>query len=135
MVIEIAARVPGGYMCELAELASGIDMIRVAILMATRQPFDLDCLRLKDREDAVIVDFYTALSLPERTTVLHHLSGVEEASKAPGIVKAEFLIRPGDRIPPLTSSRGRFGAVVAVGKSVEEASSRLKNAKNSICIY
>lgn len=134
VVIEVAARVPGGYMCELAQLASGIDMMRVAILAAAGEPFDLESQRLGPRHAAVIVDFYTALRLPAGTTHLRRLSGMEPASGMDGVVKVEFLLRPGDPVPPLTSSRARFGALVVVGSSLDEASRRLNEARAAIDI-
>lgn len=134
VVIEIAARVPGGYMCELAQLASGIDMMRVAILAALGQPFELESLRLGPRHAAVEVAFYTALDLPGGSTHLRTLSGVEQAAGMDGVVKVEFQIRPGDPVPPLTSSRARFGAIVVVGDSPDDASRRLLQAKAAILL-
>jgi biotin carboxylase len=133
-VIEIAIRVPGGYMCELAELASGIDMTRAAILQAAGRPFGLESLRRGAKHAAVIVDFYTALCLPRGSPWLSDLSGIELASKMDGVVKIEFRIRPGDPVPPLTSSRARFGAIVVVGASPDEAARRLERAKAAVRI-
>lgn len=134
VVIEIAIRVPGGYMCELAELASGIDMMRAAILHAAGTPFHLESLRRGTKHAAVIVDFYTALSLPQGSARLRDLTGIEQASKLEGVVKVEFRIRPGDPVPPLTSSRARFGAIVVVGDSPHEAARRLEQARAAIRI-
>lgn len=132
VVIEIAARVPGGHMCELAQLASGIDMMRVAILAAVGQPFELESLRLGPRHAAVNVDFFTALDLPAGSSRLRSLSGVEQASAMEGVVMAEFQIRPGDPVPPLTSSRARFGAIVVVGETPGDAAHRLMQARAAI---
>lgn len=132
VVIEIAARVPGGHMCELAQLASGIDMMRVAILAAVGQPFELESLRLGPRHAAVNVDFFTALDLPAGSSRLRSLSGVEQASAMEGVVLVEFQIRPGDPVPPLTSSRARFGAIVVVGETPGDAAHRLMQARAAI---
>jgi carbamoyl-phosphate synthase large subunit len=134
VVIEIAIRVPGGYMCELAELASGIDMMRAAILQAAGGPFELEPLRQGTKHAAVIVEFYTALCLPEGSAQLRDLSGIEQASEMDGVVKVDFRIRPGDPVPALTSSRARFGAIVVVGGSPDEAARRLERAKAAIRI-
>lgn len=135
VLIEIAARVPGGYMCELAELASGIDMMRAAMLMAAGQPFELESLRRSPRHGAVLVDFYTARSLSPGCSTLRELDGLEEARRLPGVAKLEFHIRPGDPVPPLTSSRARFGAAVVFGRSLEEAEARLEKVKAAIRVH
>jgi len=135
IVVEIAARIPGGYMCELASLASGIDMMRAAVLMATGSPFDLNALRTERTHAAVIVDFYTALSLAPGSARLECLEGIEDAAALPGVVKVEFQLRAGDAVPTLESSRSRFGAVVVVGDSLAAAQARLARARETIRIH
>jgi len=135
VVIEIAARIPGGYMCELAQLASGIDMVGVAIRQALGEPFELDALRAGERAAAAIVDFYTSLSVPSGTQVLRGLQGIEQAARMPGVARIEFLIGPGDPVPPLTSSRGRFGAVIVTGETLAQAAERLRAVNKAVRVH
>jgi biotin carboxylase len=131
-VVEIAARIPGGNMREVAMWSSGIDMIRIAILQAMNESFTLEKERSSETYRGVAVEFITRLSVPENIRVAGEIRGLHEAEAMPGIKELQFKLKKGDDIPALTSSRARFGSVVAVGDTQQEALQRAASAARHI---
>jgi biotin carboxylase len=120
-VIEIAARIPGGHMREVAMYMSGFDMIEVAILIAMGIDRPLDHCRRSDTADSVCVHFLTELDFDHQGRRIRSVNGVEDALNSVGVRLARLHLTPGERVPLLNSSAGRFGAVLATGATRSEA--------------
>jgi biotin carboxylase len=121
-VAEIAIRIPGGKMRELALFASGIDMIKVAINQALGQQVDLEPLRSSDCYPAVVVEFLTRQNFPRHITTLGSVD-THRAAKLVGVKEIDLRIQSGDPIPELIDSRTRFGSIVTVGKTLDHSRS------------
>lgn len=133
-LIEIAARIPGGFMAEVALYRSGIDLVEVAILQALGRPCELAALRRLEPRPALVVDFITRLDVPGALERLGRVSGLEAAAQCPGVEQVFFGLSPGDPVPDLTHSGARFGAVLASGAHRQDAWARAAQAKTLIHI-
>jgi biotin carboxylase len=128
-VIEIAARIPGGYMREVALCQSGIDLIEVAMRQALGESLPFDAYRHHPRSAAVAVRFYTALDLPPQAVSVAEISGFDLAATHPGVVLAHSRLEAGSAIPPLTSSAARFGAIIVTADDSATLTKRLHHAE------
>lgn len=131
-VIEIAARIPGGYMREMALHLSGIDLIEVAMRQALGEPMPFAAYRHHPRSGAVTVRFYTALDLPPNATTLAQSSGFDVAARLPGVVLAHSRLVAGSAIPALTSSAARFGAIIVTADDAAILAERVQHAEAAI---
>ncbi|OAI21037.1 hypothetical protein A1359_02485 [Methylomonas lenta] len=120
-VIEIAARIPGGFMREVGLYMSGIDMIDVAIKLAMGCSFLLDDYIAIEVVPALSVRFMTELDYPTINKPIAKIEGVDDAKKTQGILSVEINAEIGRLLPILNSSAARFGAIIAKGKDREEA--------------
>lgn len=134
VVLEIAARIPGGYMREVAMYKSGVDMIKVAILQSLNENFTIDDVVTEDSYSAVSVKFITQLDIPKDIEKVNHVSGVDQARSIDGIKKCDIRLVPGQDVPLLDSSAGRFGTIIAVGDDREEVIQLTESAFNNILI-
>jgi biotin carboxylase len=128
-VVEIAARIPGGHMREVAWWVSGIDLVEFAIRQALGEADPLGACRRIEPVPALSVRFVTALDVagaPGRLVRAVH--GVQAAQGAPGVRLARVHLAPGQPLPALHSSAARFGAVAAVGATRDEARARSQAA-------
>lgn len=133
-LMEIAARIPGGHMREVAMYNSGIDMIKTSIWQALG--YDLNKINIKTEEkyNSVSIFFITSKNIPQGVSKVDSLSGIEEVKKQEGVIDCYFRLEPGQEIPKLESSVGRFGAILIVGKSKNETLSLTEKAFNTIKI-
>jgi biotin carboxylase len=121
-VIEIAVRIPGGHMREVAWYRSGVDMIEIVIRQAMGEVDPWGSCRRMPPVPALSVKFITELDCPDhggRRVV--SIDGIEEARGMPGVHLVRLYLKEGDQIPRLDSSAARFGAVIASGADREGA--------------
>lgn len=131
-VIEIAARIPGGYMRDVALLQSGVDMVEVAILQAMGTPLAIKKYKKYPRYPVVIVKFLTELDLLPNQKTLHKVGSFEKNSTRPGVYLSYCSLKKGDKIPALTSSAGRFGAIITYAQTLAEAQNVLNQVLASV---
>ena len=131
-VLEIAARIPGGYMREVALVLSGIDMIEVAIRQALNESLSLNEYAKSQPSEAVVVKFYTQLDLEEGVEKITEIAGFEEVITRPGVFLANCRLKALDEVPPLESSTARFGALIVRADSSEEVQTRLQKAMAAV---
>ena len=131
--IEIAARMPGGNMREVAWYSSGIDMIKAQILIAMGKPFTLDEIR-EAHFPSVYVRFITHHDFPQSEKPVQRIDGIDEARKLEGIKSCYVHLLPGDFVPPLNNGLARFGGVIAVGGHEQEAIQRAERAAKKVKI-
>ncbi|MFT6245442.1 MAG: biotin carboxylase [Salibacteraceae bacterium] len=134
-LIEIAARIPGGYNREMAMNLSGVDMIKAQILLALDEDFSVQELVESPKHKSSGVKLLTSVDYPELVgATLKQIEGKEKVLAIPGVQACHFHIQTGDVIPHLENSVGRFMAIIAVGESKEEVQNILLKAKEVIKI-
>jgi biotin carboxylase len=131
-VLEIAVRIPGGHMYEVALNTSGIDMIEFSILTAMGHPTPLSACTSHPTSAALSVLFLTELDLPCSNKAVESAIDTSEALAFPGVKLARINLVAGQKIPSLSHSGARFGAVMAVGATRDEARSRSRHAGVSL---
>lgn len=133
-VLEIAVRIPGGHMYEVALHASGIDMVEFSILTAMGHPSPLSACTVHPASPALSVLFLTERDFPASDAIVRQVGPVDPAFDVPGVKLARMHLTPGQKIPSLSHSGARFGAVLAVGATRDEACSRSREAARRIAI-
>lgn len=114
-LIEIAARIPGGQMREVAMYRSGVDQIRAAIYHAVGRSFTVEDVTVVEVSQAVAVRFFTELDVDEDLATFHRARNLADARSIPGVKDVEIRLSEGDDVPTLEDATARFGHVVAVG--------------------
>jgi len=126
-VVEIAARVPGGQMDEVARLGAGVDLVEVALRQALGEEIPAELVRPRAQQPLAI-RFLTARPGPLPTGVVTSVDGIEHAAAAPGVVEARSVIAPGETIRPVQTDGDRRGYVIALGETRDEAAARAEAA-------
>jgi biotin carboxylase len=120
-VIELAARLSGGYFCtHQIPLNTGVDIVGAAIRIALGERPAEDSL-IPTRSRGVSQRF--VFPAPGRVVTA---GGAEEVSRRPGIRLCEVRVRPGDVVGPMESHPARAGVVIAEGTTREEATERAR---------
>ena len=133
-VLEIAVRIPGGHMDEVARHCSGIDMIEFSIRVAMGDPAPLAACTRHETSPALSVLFLTARDFPHAGRVIRSVGPLDAAKASPGVSLVRFTLGPGQTIPPLDHSASRFGAILARGATREEACARSRAAARAITL-
>ena len=122
-VIELAARLSGGYFCtHEIPLATGVNFVGAAIRLALGEEPGAE--ELAPRWSRGVAQRYL---FPEPGTVVA-VEGAAEAAAGEGIALLEVAVVPGRCVPSMTSHVCRAGMVIAVGESREEAVARAEDA-------
>jgi biotin carboxylase len=126
-VVEVAARIPGGQMADLARHAIGIDLVEVALRQAlgVDVPDDLAYPRFSQ---PLAIRFLTASPGPLPTGVVQGWSGLERVLAFPGVVQADVFLTAGETIRPVRLDGDRRGYVIAVAPTNVEALERAEAA-------
>ena len=127
-VVEIAARVPGGFMRDLSMLASGIDPIKFQIKCATGFKKQFANKKGDKSKKSVIVKFLSRKNFNFFNQKVY--KRLEKVSKFKGIFKVH--INKIKKLPKLNSSSGRFGAIIAFGKNISETNKYCNKAFNEL---
>jgi len=126
-LLEIAIRIPGGFMREVARLLSGIDLIDVVIAQALGSTRPMEEVPKTPSAPALVVQFVTALDAnrilarpdPQKCACIADMPGIEEV---------HWHLDASTPIPSLEHSGARFGAVIAIGDSRAQAQARADDA-------
>jgi len=128
-VIELAARLSGGYFCtHEIPLNTGVDLVGAAIRSALGESVDAE--ELEPRFLKPVCQRYL---FPE-PGVVEAVEGFEEVARRPGIALCEIRVRPGDRIGPVNAHPARAGVIIATGTTRDEAQQRAAAAVRDIRI-
>lgn len=122
-VVEVAARIPGGQMGDLVRIATGVDLVEVAV----RQALGEDVLGILARPrlaQPLAIRFLTAEPGPLPTGVVARVGGLDTVLAAPGVVQAETYLQPGETVRPARVDGDRRGYVIAVADNPAEALAR-----------
>ena len=126
-VVEVAARIPGGQMADLALHAIGIDLVDVALRQALGVEVPDELARPRFRRPLAI-RFLTAEPGPLPTGVVRSWRGLERVLEAPGVVQADIFLAEGETIRPVQRDGDRRGYVIALGETSIEALDRAEAA-------
>ena len=127
LVIEVAARIPGGQMADLARHAVGVDLFEVAVRQALGEPVP-DELARPQREQPLAIRFLTASPGPLPTGRVTSIGPLDPVLSAEGVVQAETYLQVGETIRPVRLDGDRRGYVIAVADTNVEALQRAEAA-------
>lgn len=128
-VIELAARLSGGYFCtHEIPLNTGVDLVGAAIRQALGEPVDPAALQPKFNRPVAQRYFF-----PE-PGVVRAVDGAEAFADHPDVAYLELRVKPGDRIGPVDSHPARAGVVITTGETRDAAIELANHVVDSIRI-
>ena len=111
-VIELAARLSGGFFCTREiPLNTGVDFLGAALRLAVGDEISQD--ELEPKHQIPVIQRY---AFPKPGKIVR-ISGSEDARKIPGIADVIVTAKPGDIIPPAGDKRPSAAMVLATGTS------------------
>ena len=130
-IIEMAARTSGGWFCAgTVPSATGVHLLKSFIKMAAGDPFD--------KVDVTPTKTLWACQryvIPTKSGKFVRLEGVVEAKKMPGVeMMVMFEPKKGTKVNKSTNNAERFGQIIAVGKTLPEATRKCEAAIKKIKI-
>ena len=126
-VVEVAARVPGGQMADLAAHAVGVDLVEIALRQALGESIPDELVRPR-RQQPLAIRFLTAEPGPLPAGKVRSVGGLERVSAFPGVVQADVFLTEGEEVRPVRLDGDRRGYVIAVGETSLEALERAEAA-------
>jgi biotin carboxylase len=127
LVVEVAARIPGGQMADLAFHALGIDLVEIALRQALGEEVP-DELVIPRQSHPTAIRFLTAQPGPLPVGKVTKISGLDRVLKAPGVVQADVFLQEGETIRPVRLDGDRRGYVIATGQTNVQALERAEVA-------
>jgi biotin carboxylase len=127
VVVEVAARIPGGQMADLVRHAVGVDLVEIALRQALGEEVP-DELALARYSQPLAIRFFTAEPGPLRTGRVVEIGSLEPVLAAEGVVQADTYLELGETIRPVRRDGDRRGYVIAVADTPEEALRRADSA-------
>jgi biotin carboxylase len=126
-VVEVAARIPGGQMADLAAHAVGVDLVEIALRQALGETVPDELVRPR-RQQPLAIRFLTADPGPLPAGKVRSVSGLERVFAFPGVVQADVFLTEGEEVRPVRLDGDRRGYVIAVGETSLEALERAEAA-------
>jgi biotin carboxylase len=126
-VVEVAARIPGGQMTDLAAHAVGVDLVEIALRQALDEEVPDELVRRR-RQQPLAIRFLTAEPGPLPTGKVRSVSGLERVLAFPGVVQADVFLEEGEEVRPVRLDGDRRGYVIAVAETNLEALERAEAA-------
>jgi len=127
LVIEVAARIPGGQMADLARHAVGVDLVEIALRQALGEEVPDELVRPRFSQPLAI-RFLTAAPGPLPTGTVRGVGSLEKVLAFPGVVQADLFLTEGETIRPVRLDGDRRGYVIAVADTNLEALERAEAA-------
>ena len=127
LVIEVAARIPGGQMADLARHATGVDLVEVALRQALGEDVPDDLVQPAFKQPLAI-RFLTAAPGPLPTGTVRSIGTLDKVLAFPGVVQADLYLTEGETIRPVRLDGDRRGYVIAVADTNLEALERAEAA-------
>ena len=131
LVVEVAARIPGGQMADLAR-PRGRDRPRGDRAAPGARRRGAGRARAPSLLAAARDPFLTAEPGPLPTGIVRRWSGLERVLAFPGVVQADVFLLPGETIRPVRLDGDRRGYVIAVADTNVEALERAEAAAGLI---
>jgi biotin carboxylase len=126
-VVEVAARIPGGQMSDLALHAVGVDLVEIALRQALGEDVSDELVRPR-RQQPLAIRFLTAEPGPLPVGTVRDVTGLERVLAFPGVVQADVFLEKGEEVRPVRLDGDRRGYVIAVGETSLEALERAEAA-------
>ena len=114
LVVEVAARVPGGQMADLARHAIGVDVVDIALRQALGEEVGDEDVRARFSRPLAI-RFLTASPGPLPVGRVRRVGSLESARAATGVLQADVFLTEGEVIRPVHVDADRRGYVIATG--------------------
>jgi biotin carboxylase len=127
LVIEVAARIPGGQMADLARHATGVDLVEVALRQALGEDVP-DALVQPAFTQPLAIRFLTASPGPLPTGTVTSIGTLDKVLAFPGVVQADLYLTEGETIRPVRLDGDRRGYVIAIADTNLEALERAEAA-------
>ncbi len=129
VVIEIAPRLSGGYLCTFEiPLSTGVDFVGAAIRVALGDR--VEAADLHPRESHGVAQRWL---FPSAGRVLG-ISGTDQVAARPEVALLEVRVAVGDVIGPVNSHSARAGVVIATGVTREAAIDAAERAVSDVTI-
>ena len=126
-IVEVAARIPGGQMADLARHATGVDLLEIAIRQALGEEVTDEVARPRFQQPLAI-RFLTSSPGPLPAGKVKAVGSLERVLAFPGVVQADVFLVPGETIRPVRLDGDRRGYVIAVGDTNVQALERAESA-------
>jgi len=133
VVVEVAARIPGGQMADLVRHAVGVDLVDVALRQALGEDVP-DETALPRFSQPLAIRFFTAQPGPLPTGVVRRIGSLEPVLRADGVVQAETYLQVGETIRPVRLDGDRRGYVIAVADTNVQALARAEAAARLLSV-
>ena len=127
VVVECAARIPGGQMADLVRVAVGVDLVDVQLRMALGEELPDELVHPRFQQPLAI-RFLTAAPGPLPTGTVRRIGPLDKVLAFPGVVQADVYLQVGETIRPVRLDGDRRGYVIAVGDTNLEALERAEAA-------
>jgi cysteine synthase A len=127
VVVECAARIPGGQMADLVRFATGVDLVELQIRMALGLELT-DELVLPKFKQPLAIRFFTAEPGPLPTGRVKRIGPLDKVLAFPGVVQADVYLEVGETIRPVRVDGDRRGYVIATADTNIEALERAEAA-------
>lgn len=132
-VNEIACRIGGAYEDIYLYKATGIDLLEMLIKASLNEPINFKPLtdyNLLANEKCLSVEMLFA-----KPCEVASVTEPESVEKLPGIIRARYNYKPGDRIPEIINATQRAGYFIAAGDTETELRENVERAYANIGIY
>ena len=133
VVVECAARVPGGQMAELVRHAVGVDLIEVQLRIALGEALP-DDLVLPQFRQPLAIRFLTAEPGPLPVGKVTRIGPLDKVLAFPGVVQADTYLQVGETIRPVRVDGDRRGYVIATADTNLDALERAEAASRLLDI-
>jgi biotin carboxylase len=127
VVVECAARIPGGQMADLVRFAVGVDLVEVQIRLALGEELP-DELVLPRFKQPLAIRFLTAQPGPLPVGRVKRIGPLDKVRAFPGVVQADVYLQVGETIRPVRLDGDRRGYVIATADTNLEALERAEAA-------
>ncbi|GGP91467.1 ATP-grasp domain-containing protein [Streptomyces melanogenes] len=126
-LVECAGRFAGDGIIDLIDRAYSVDLVRHFWTLMKGEPVPGPLPSGATRAAAVRF-------LHARPGLVEAVDGVDRAREVPGVVSCNVVVKAGDRVRRLRSSKERIGAATAVAATAGEARSRTEEALAGISV-
>jgi biotin carboxylase len=126
-IVEVAARIPGGQMSDLAAHAVGVDLVEIALRQALGEEVPDELVR-PHRQQPLAIRFLTAEPGPLPAGTVRSVTGLDRVLASAGVVQADVFLEEGEVVRPVRLDGDRRGYVIAVGETSLEALERAEAA-------
>jgi biotin carboxylase len=120
VLMEVNARLAGGFIPEIVRQALDVDLVTLTVKLATGAPVDTSPRKAR----AAAIRFISV----HRDGTLQGISGVEETQTMEGVVNVDMYKEPGTQVQRHGDFRDRVGHVIATGETTHLAAARAQRA-------